>query len=290
MTAVFRAAVARFRSYWTLLKSLQSTLLLVTGLAGYLSARCPVTTWQTVVALCGSLFLAIAGSTVLNMVYDRDIDQKMGRTCRRPLPVGLVSVREALALGLLLAIGGVAWAAAMSPLYGLVVFAGLFFDAVIYTMWLKRRTPWSIIWGGLAGGMPILAGRVLATGAIDIAGLVLALAVLFWIPTHIVTFSIKYAFDYRAAGVPVFPNTHGERTARLIISFSTAAAVLTMLLGSWLVGVRWGYLQAFLALGIVLLGFAAATLMRRSPRLDFGLFKLASVYMLASSVVLVVGV
>ena len=156
---------ARLRSYWTLIKSLQTGLLLVTGLAGYMSARCPVIAWQTMVGLTGSLFLAISGSTVLNMVYDRDIDLCMGRTCLRPLPPGRVSVREAVALGILLSVAGVAWALALSPLYGLVVFAGLFCDVVVYTLWLKRRTAWSIVWGGIAGGMPILAGRVLGTWA-----------------------------------------------------------------------------------------------------------------------------
>ena len=74
----------------------------------------------------------------------------------------------------------------------MIVLAGLFFDVVIYTIWLKRRTPYSIIVGGLAGGMPALAGRTLGTGRVDLLGLLLALAVLLWIPTHIVTFGVRY--------------------------------------------------------------------------------------------------
>ncbi|MDO9066504.1 MAG: UbiA family prenyltransferase, partial [Chloroflexota bacterium] len=101
---------SKLRSFWAMTKSLQTGLLLVTGLAGYMSARCPVIAWQTLLAVTGSLFLAISGSTVLNMVHDRDIDLRMSRTCQRPLPAGLVSVREATWLGVLLALGGVAWA------------------------------------------------------------------------------------------------------------------------------------------------------------------------------------
>ena len=86
-----------------------------------------------------------------------------------------------------------------------MLFAGLFFDVVIYTLWLKRRTPWSIVWGGISGGMPILAGRVLAVGRIEWIGVVLALAVLFWIPTHILTFSMRYREDYANAGIPTIP-------------------------------------------------------------------------------------
>ena len=155
---------------WPLIKSLQTGLLLATGIAGYLSAHNPNGTWLTLLGMMGSLFLAISGSTVLNMAYDRDIDAVMARTCWRPLPAGLVGVHEAAILGGLLSALGVGWGLAMTPLYGLVVFAGLFFDAVVYTAWLKRRTPYSILIGGLAGGMPVLAGRVLATGQIDIAG------------------------------------------------------------------------------------------------------------------------
>jgi len=141
----------KIRQYWTLTKSLQTGLLLVTGLAGYASARCPVTSWEMLLGVAGSLFFAIAGSTVLNMVWDRDIDAVMLRACNRPLPKGQVSVREGIALGVAMSLAGIAWAFALAPLFAAVVFAGWFFDVVIYTLWLKRRTPWSIIWGGIAG-------------------------------------------------------------------------------------------------------------------------------------------
>jgi len=85
----------------------------------------------------------------------------------RPLPSGQINPNEALFLGLALSLLGVVWALSMAPLYGAVIFAGLFFDVVVYTIWLKRRTCWSIIWGGISGGMPILAGRALATGRLD---------------------------------------------------------------------------------------------------------------------------
>ena len=96
----------KLRLYWPLIKSLQTGLLLATGLAGYMTARCPVFNIPTILALTGSLFLAISGSTVLNMWYDRDIDSKMNRTHNRPLAAGKVSPLEALRLGLVLS----AWA------------------------------------------------------------------------------------------------------------------------------------------------------------------------------------
>jgi len=97
----------KFKLYLQLIKSLQTDLLLVTGLTGYISARCPITNWQTMVGLIGSLFLTISGSTVLNMVFDRDIDVKMNRTTHRPIPSGKVSAVEALLLGLVLSFLGI---------------------------------------------------------------------------------------------------------------------------------------------------------------------------------------
>ena len=276
----------KLRAYWTLIKSLQTGLLLITGLAAYMSARCPVTTWETLLAVTATLFLAISGSTVLNMVYDRDLDAKMKRACMRPLPSGKVSVREALLLGLFLSIAGVGGALWMSPLYGAVVFAGLFFDVVVYTIWLKRRTPYSIIIGGLAGGMPALAGRSLAVGAIDPLGILLALAVLVWIPTHILTYNIKYADDYARAGVPTFPSTYGVNVTRVIITLSSVGAAMAVTLAAIGIGMSWGYLRLLVILGGGLFALAAASMWRPSERLNHGLFKYASVYMLGSMLLL----
>jgi protoheme IX farnesyltransferase len=285
-----KTLTVKIRLYWQMTKSLQTGLLLSTGLAGYMSARCPVQTWQTLLALAGSLFLAISGSTVINMVYDRDIDARMPRTQNRPLPKGQVSVVESLTLGGVLSAIGIGWAAFLSPLYGLVVFAGLFFDVVVYTIWLKRRTPWSIIWGGIAGGMPALAGRVLGLGTIDWIGLALALAVLLWIPTHIMTFSLRYREDYAKAGVPTFPSAYGERITSIIIALSSIATAIAMALAAYGIGITWGYMRLLIVLSIGLLALAISSMLRPSFKMNFGLFKFASLYMLSSMVLVALGV
>ena len=273
------------RRYWSLIKSLQTGLLLATGVAGYLSAVRPAGHWLTILGLMGSLFLAISGSTVLNMAYDRDIDVCMKRTCWRPLPTGQVSVREAVILGLVLSALGVGWALAMLPIFGAIVFAGLFFDVVVYTIWLKRRTPYSIIIGGLAGGMPVLAGRALAVGQIDTVGVMLALGVLFWIPTHIMTFSMRHFDDYRTAGVPTFPAAYGFYATRVIIAVSSLAAALIMAWVAAAIGAKLGLLAALAALGLALLGLAIVGIVRPSPKASFALFKFASVYMLGAMII-----
>jgi protoheme IX farnesyltransferase len=271
--------------YWPLIKSTQTGLLLATGIAGYLSAGTRIGL-LTLLGVSFSLFLAISGSTILNMWYDRDIDAKMKRTHKRPAAAGELSHSEVFWVGTTVSILGVGWAIIIAPLYGLVVFAGWFFDVIVYTLWLKRRTAWSIVWGGISGAMPILAGRVLATGHIDLVGILLALAILFWIPTHTLTFSIKFREDYANAGVPTFPSTYGDTFTRATIAISSVLAALAIGWASVLIGISAGYLRliAVLTAGLLLLAFA--TFRIESERVNFGLFKYASLYMLSSMIIL----
>lgn len=274
------------KKYLPLIKSLQTGLLLITGLAGYMSVKCPYTHWTVLLSLTGSLFLAISGSTVLNMWFDRDIDARMDRTKKRPLPSGLIQPKEALKLGLILSILGVGWALMLDPLYGLVVFAGLFFDVLIYTIWLKRRTAWSIIWGGISGGMPVLAGRVLGAGEIEWVGIALAASILFWIPTHIMTFNIRYIEDYNKAGVPTFASVYGNAATQKIIAASSVLAAIFMSISAYGVGITVGYFRIMAVLSAGLLILAIISAINPSEKLNFSLFKYASVYMLGSMVLI----
>jgi protoheme IX farnesyltransferase len=276
---------SKIANYWPLVKGLQTGLLLATGVAGYMSAHSQPEV-LVLLMLSGSLFLSISGSTVLNMWWDRDIDAKMRRTQKRPTTNGSVTPGEVLRLGLVISILGVGWAVAIDALYGLVVFAGLFFDVVIYSMWLKRRTCWGIVWGGISGAMPILAGRVLAVGEIEIIGLLLAAAVLFWIPTHTLTFSIKFQNDYNAAGVPTFPSTYGLETTRAVIALSSIIAAASIGVAGVMIGVQAGVLRLMTVLSVGLLLLSFATIFRPSDQVNFSLFKYASLYMLASMILL----
>jgi protoheme IX farnesyltransferase len=278
----------KLRSYWPLIKSLQTGLLVITGSAGYMSARCPVFNLWTVGGLLITLFLSICGSTILNMWWDRDIDARMARTKNRPLASGQIETNEALRLGLFLSLLGVGLAVAMDALYGLIIFAGLFFDVVIYSMWLKRRTAWGILWGGISGGMPILAGRVLGNGGFDWIGITLALGILFWIPTHIMTFSMKYHQDYKAAEIPTFPSTYGFHATRIAIAVSSIFAALAMGAAAWGIGMTIGYMRILAVLSIGLLSLAAWSVFKPNERVNFGLFKYASLYMLSSMILMMV--
>jgi protoheme IX farnesyltransferase len=282
-------AWAHLASYWALIKDLQTGLLVLTAAAAYATGCCTNLDGGSLAEMAASLFLAVSGCTILNMVYDRDIDARMQRTAGRPLPAGRVSPAEALVLGGLLAAGGTAWAMVIDGQYGGVVLAGLLLDALVYTVWLKRRTPYAILIGGLSGGMPALAGRVLATGQIDGVGLLLALGVLLWIPTHIMTFTIKYQADYARAGIPTFPAAYGVAVTRAIIAVSTVLCVAVFTAVGGLIHLPPFYAWAAWGLGAALVGLVLLALLRPNRRLNFALYKGASIYMLGMVIILILG-
>ena len=223
------------------------------------------------------------------MVVDRDIDARMERTAWRPLPAGTLTPTAATIFGVGLVALGLGIAFWMSGVFGLVVAAGGFLDLVVYTLWLKRRSAWAIIFGGVSGGMPILAGRALVTGQVDGLGLLLALSVLLWIPSHIMTFSIKYADDYRRAGVPTWPAVYGANSARRFMARANGLRGITLVAAGWLLNIC-GYSLALLALsGLITLTLSLWAIIRPSEKINHWLFKFASVHMLGSMILITWG-
>lgn len=277
------------RAYLALTKPLQTALLLVTGVCAYALSRPGTVAWGELLAAALALTGAVGGCTVLNMVLDRDIDARMGRTTRRPLPSGRVSVRSALLFGLALSLPGLALSWALLPLFGLIVTLGFVIDLGVYTLWLKRRTPLSILFGGISGGMPALAGRALALGRVDLVGILLAAGVLLWIPAHILTLATHYAREYHLAGVPVWPNVYGPTATRRVIAIATLLDVAVLGAAGWWLGIHRVTLGVLMALGAGLTGLSIAVLIRPTERLNWVLFKFASLYMLGAFVCLTIG-
>ena len=279
----------KLRIYWQLIKSLQTLLLLLTGITGFISARCPYISWELTLGMIISLFLAISGTTVYNMIWDRDVDEKMQRTKHRPLPARKISTKEAVIFGTILNVVGLGLAYYLSPLYALIVFAGLFIDFVIYTIWLKRTSAWSILWGGISGGMPILAGRVLGVGEIDLIGIFLATSIIFWIPTHIMTFNMRHFEDYNNAKIPTFASKYGFKNVRLIIALSTISSTFAFALGAFALGLSWSFLRVLIILAIIAFGFAVYSILKPSEKSNFQNFKVASFYMASAMIVIILG-
>jgi len=279
----------KLKFYWIMIKPFQTGLLLLTGITGFISSRCPVINFGKFSGLILSLLLTIGGSTVLNMVFDRDIDLKMLRTMRRPIPSGKISAKEAFLIGIIMCIIGLILAFSLSLLYGILILAGILFDVFVYTIWLKRKTSWSIFWGGISGAMPILAGRTLGIGYIDTIGIMFALSILLWIPTHIMTFNMLYFNDYKKADIPTFPSKYGFKNTRMVIALSSIGASISVGIGITALGLSWGYLWLLAILSAGLFGLAIMSILKPSEKINFGLFKYASLYMLIAMLITAIG-
>jgi len=197
--------------------------------------------WLVLSTLIGGT-LAAASANVLNCVYDRDIDKLMHRTERRPLATGAISVRAALVFGAVLGIAAFAWLALVVNLLSAVLAtAAIAFYVLVYTMWLKRRTPQNIVWGGAAGCMPVLVGWAAVTDSLAWTPWILFGIVFLWTPPHYWPLSLKFRQDYAAAGVPMLPVVRSAgQVAAQIVAYSWAMVAMSLLL--WPVaGTSWFY-------------------------------------------------
>ena len=217
LSALSQTQDAEFGDYVQLLKPRVMSLVVFTAMVGLLVAPVPV---HPFVAFTAILFIALGGgaSGALNMWYDADIDRIMRRTKSRPIPAGRVSEGAALALGLVLS-------AISCGMLGLATnwFAGgflaftIFFYVVVYTIWLKRRTPQNIVIGGAAGAFPPMIGWACATGGISTESVLMFMLVFMWTPPHFWSLALFMKEDYSNAGVPMLTVTHGRPATRVHI-------------------------------------------------------------------------
>ena len=246
----------RLPDFLTLMKPRVMSLAVFTAFVGLIIAPGHLDPVHGLIAI-----LAIAAGAgaagVLNMWYDADIDALMTRTARRPLPRGKVSRAEALAFGL--ALGGSAVAVLGLVLNvkaaALLAFA-IFFYIVVYTVWLKRRTPQNIVIGGAAGALPPVIGWAAATGEIGLEPLVLFLIIFLWTPPHFWSLSLNRSNEYARAGVPILPVVAGSAaTIRQIVLYSFLLVPASVL--PWVVGFAGPtYAVAALICGAIFVGLA----------------------------------
>ncbi|MBI2239506.1 MAG: protoheme IX farnesyltransferase [Magnetospirillum gryphiswaldense] len=202
-----------------------------------------------------AMLLGSGGSAVFNHLYDRDIDAVMKRTRNRPLVVGSISNTDALLLSAGLTIAGLSTAVmTLNWVVAAHLFLGIFVYAIVYTVWLKRRTWWNIVFGGAAGSFALLAGAALGEPAQWLLPALLAITLFLWTPSHFWALAILLADDYRAAGVPMLPVVVGEKRTSLWILANSVTLVGSSLLpwGLGLLGPLYGW--GAVGLGTVLLG------------------------------------
>jgi heme o synthase len=211
--------MSRLRAYVALTKPRIIELLLITTLpAMFLAARGLPRPWLVAATLIGGTISA-GGANTLNCYLDRDIDAKMRRTRRRPLVKAEVSAREVLIFGVALVAASTCWLGLLVNWLsaGLALFAVAFY-IFGYTLVLKRRTTQNVVWGGVAGCMPVLIGWTAVTGRLALAPFALFGVVFFWTPPHTWALAMRFREDYEAAGVPMLPVVAAERavSARIL--------------------------------------------------------------------------
>lgn len=221
---------ARGGAYLALFKPRVMSLVVFTALVGWVAAPGD----QAVVAAIVSVAAIAAGggaAGALNMWYDADIDAAMARTRNRPIPSGRVSAGGAGLIGLAVA----ALAIAILAVVGSIVAAALLaftiaFYVVAYTMWLKRRTSYSVVIGGLAGALPPAVAWTAKTGAFSLDALLPVAIILVWTPPHSWALALMKREEYRTANVPILPNTHGiMRTRMEILGYSLLLVPVALL-------------------------------------------------------------
>ncbi|MDQ7010633.1 MAG: heme o synthase [Mariprofundaceae bacterium] len=256
-------------------------LTLVAALTGnYFGNHGIMPDWTLIFWTFLTLGLATAGSCMLNNYYDRDIDRLMKRTSSRALAAGEVSARNVLIISLLLAIpslAAMAWV--VNPLTALVTAVGVVGYVGVYTMWMKRTTPWANQFGGIAGAVPPMVGYAAVTGELAAPAWILFAIMVVWQQPHALSLALKYRDDYARARVPVIPVACGVQATKIRIALYALALVPVAVLPYFFGMAGIFYLTAAVVLSSVFV-FMAARFLRSDRDCDMRVFAYSIVYLI----------
>ena len=268
----------RVAAYVALTKPRVIELLLVTTLPTMILAEGGFPSIGLVLATLVGGAAAAGSANVLNCYLDRDIDQVMNRTKRRPLVTGEITPRAALLFGLGLGVASLLWLALVVNVPSALLTGGAILIYVVgYTMILKRRTPQNIVWGGAAGCMPVLIGWSSVTGSLSWSAVLLFGVIFFWTPPHYWPLSMKFRKDYAAAGVPMLPVVEADtKVAKQMIAYTLAMIACSLLLVP-VAGMTWVYAVVAAGLGVWFL-WSNIALYRRAQDPSRGKLRAMSVF------------
>lgn len=288
-----QSLTADWRDFLALTKPRVMTLVVFTGLCGLLAAPAAI---HPVLAFTAILCIALGAgaAAALNQWYEADIDALMRRTAGRPLPAGRMDRQSALHFGVGLGVFSVLlMGVATNWLAATVLAVSILFYVLVYTVWLKRRTPQNIVIGGAAGAFPPVIGWAAVTGDVTLLPLLLFTLIFLWTPPHFWALSLFVRSDYANAGVPMLPVVSGPRVTRQQIALYTvpmaAAAVAPWPLG--LAGPIYGVSAVCLSLAFVILSLQVLANRATEPagmKPEKRLFAYSIVYLFAVFGVLVI--
>ena len=263
-TAPAQTAIAEWRDYFALTKPRVMSLVVFTGLCGLLAAPGYI---HPVIGFIAVLCIALAagGAGALNQWWEADIDAEMKRTAKRPLPSGKMDRKNARDFGIAISTGAVLlMGLAVNWLSAAILAASVIYYAVIYTIWLKPRTPQNIVIGGGAGAFPPLIGWVAVTNDITLMPVLLFLIIFTWTPPHFWALALFVQTDYAKAGIPMLPVVAGEVETRRQILIYSVLLLFVSLVPWWIGGTGWIYGGAALFLSSLFLVMAIPVAIRRA--------------------------
>lgn len=243
--------LAEWRDFFALLKPRVMSLVVFTAVCGLLAAPGHI---HPVIGFTAILCIAVAAGAAgaLNQWYEMDVDAQMKRTAARPLPAGRMEPSAALGFALTLSVGSVAlMGLAVNWLAAALLLGSILFYVLIYTVWLKPRTPQNIVIGGAAGAFPPMIGWAAVTGDVSLMPVLLFAIIFAWTPPHFWSLALFVRTDYAKAGIPMLPVVAGQRATRIQIHMYSWL-LLAVSLAPWLLGLAgrvYGY--AALALGLI---------------------------------------
>ncbi|HXF73323.1 MAG TPA: heme o synthase [Actinomycetota bacterium] len=224
--------------------------------------------------------LAAGAANAVNCYLDRDIDERMRRTRRRPLPAHELAPEQALRFGYVLgAASFFLLATTVNVLAAVLALAAIAFYVFVYTLWLKRSTEQNIVIGGAAGAVPALVGWAAVTGGVALPAWVLFAIVFVWTPPHFWALAMRFAGDYAAAGVPMLPVTRGERETRRQILLYSLALFGTSLLLAPVAEMGPIYVATAVVLGGAFVHRALGLYREGGPAEAWGLFRFSVIYL-----------
>ncbi|SFI71779.1 heme o synthase [Thermoflavimicrobium dichotomicum] len=248
----FLMAMKKLKAYFTLTKPGITIFMIFTAICAAIVAKGEwPDVWAMALVTIG-LALSAGGAASINMWYDRDIDKIMKRTMERPLPTGQLRPQSALIFGIGLELLSLIWFwVFVNGLTAILSLAGFLYYTVIYTMWLKRRTPQNIVIGGGAGAIPPMIGWSAMTGELGWPAVIMFAIIFFWTPPHFWPLVIVKNDDYVRAGIPMMPVVSGQRNTKRQCIFYTFVLLLISF-GLYFTGAVGGFYLA----GAILSGLA----------------------------------
>ena len=276
-----RPLLATLGAYIRLTKPRVIELLLVTAVPPMVLAQQGVPALSLIAAVVVGGALAAGGANTINCWVERDRDQLMKRTHKRPLPQGEIIPARALAFGIILnVLAFVLLASVANLLAATLTLSATLFYVFVYTLWLKPRTVQNIVIGGAAGAVPALVGWAAVRNGLGAPAWGLFAIVFFWTPAHFWALAMKYRDDYAAAGVPMLPVVHGvELTTRRIAAYATITVALTFAMT--LTGdVGRVYAVSVLVLGAIFVTRAFALVREPTPARAIQFFGWSNVYLM----------